>query len=86
MKTHLGADFNTEIYAVLAAYLYSYYDRDSPEDPGAFIRTLTDPDLESVAAKLAFMELSDEISEKELRDCVHHIRDVPLLKQIEEKE
>jgi DNA primase len=86
VKTHLGADFNTEIYAVLAAYLYSYYDRDSPEDPGAFIRTLTDPDLESVAAKLAFMELPDEISEKELRDCVHHIRDVPLLKQIEEKE
>lgn len=86
VKTHLGADFNTEIYAVLAAYLYSYYDQDRPEDPGAFIRTLTDPDLESEATRLAFMELPDEISEKELRDCVHHIRNVPLLKQIEEKE
>lgn len=86
VKNHLGADFNTEIYAALAAYLYSYYDQGHPEDPGFFISTLSDSALESEASRLALKELPDEISEEALMDYVQHIRNVPLLKQIAEKE
>ncbi len=86
VKKHLGADFNTEIYAALAAYLYSYYDQGHPEDPGFFISTLSDSVLESEASRLALKELPDDISEEALKDYVQHIRNVPLLKQIAEKE
>ncbi|MBA4600741.1 DNA primase [Thermoactinomyces mirandus] len=86
VKNHLGADFVTEKYAALAAYLYSYYDQGHPEDPGCFISMLSDSALESEASRLALMDLPDDISEEALMDYVQHIRNVPLLEQIAEKE
>jgi DNA primase len=86
VKNHLGADFHSETYAALAAYLYAYYDQGNPEDAGRFISTLNDMSLASRASELAMLELPDEISEEALMDYVRHIRIVPLLKEIEEKE
>ncbi|MGA9174330.1 MAG: DNA primase [Thermoactinomyces sp.] len=86
VKNHLGADFHSEIYAALAAYLYAYYDQGNPENAGRFISTLQDESLSSKASELAMLELPEEITEDALLDYVRHIKMAPLLKQIEEKE
>ncbi|MBA4493171.1 DNA primase [Paenactinomyces guangxiensis] len=86
VKSHLGADFNTEIYAALAAYLYAYYEHGYPEDAGSFIRYLPNESLIPKASELAMLELPDEVSEEALLDYVRHIRNYPLLKEIEQKE
>jgi DNA primase len=86
VKNRLGGDFHTDVCAALAAYLYAWYEEGNPEDAGRFIGTLPDPSLVSKASELAMLELPDEVSEEALEDYVRHIRNVPLLKAIEEKE
>ncbi|SEN19079.1 DNA primase [Lihuaxuella thermophila] len=86
VKNVLGADFHTEVYAALAAYLYAYYDQGNPADAGRFISTLPDPSLVAKASELAMIEVPDEISEKALKEYVRHIRNFAVLKEIEEKE
>ncbi|WP_089966712.1 DNA primase [Lihuaxuella thermophila] len=86
VKRVLGADFHTEIYAALAAYLYAYYEQGNPEDVGRFIGHLPDQALIQKASELAMLDLPDEVSQEALNDYVRHIRNYPLLKEIEEKE
>lgn len=82
----LGDRFCTEIYAALAAYLYSYYARGNSENVGYFISTLEDKELASKASELAMLELPDEITQSALSDYVKHILNDPIQKEIEEKE
>jgi DNA primase len=86
VKEKVGADFNTEIYAALAAYLYVYYDQGNPEDIGRFISTLPDQTLVSKASECAMLDVPEALSEEALLDYVRHIKNVPILREIEEKE
>jgi DNA primase len=86
IKNRLGADFHSEVYAALAAYLYAYYEQGYPEDVGRFIGTLPDAPLISKASELAMLELPDELSEEALQDYIWHIRNYPIQKEIEQKE
>jgi DNA primase len=86
IKNKLGADFHSEVYAALAAYLYAYYEQGHPGDRGRFIGTLSDARLLSKASELAMLELPDQLSEEALQDYIWHIRNYPIQKEIEEKE
>ncbi|WP_124727809.1 DNA primase [Staphylospora marina] len=86
VKERVGGDFHHELFAALAAYLYAWYDRGSPADPGLFIASLPDPDLVSRASELAMLELPEEIPEEALEDYVRHVKSVPLLQAIGEME
>lgn len=85
VKEQIGADFQTEVYAALAAYLYAYYDQFDTSDISHFLRTLPDQKLMSYASELAMLDLPDPINKKELHDYVHQIRVISIKKQIEEK-
>lgn len=86
VKEKVGADFNTEIYAALAAYLYAYYDQGNPEDVGRFISTLPDQTLISSASEIAMLDVPENLTEEALMDYFRHMKNVPILKEIEEKE
>jgi DNA primase len=86
VKEKIGADFNTEIYAALAAYLYVYYDQGNPEDMGRFISSLPDQALISKASECAMLDVPEYLPEEALLDYVRHIKNVPILRDIEEKE
>ncbi|MBD1371181.1 DNA primase [Hazenella sp. IB182357] len=87
VRDEIGADFNTDLYAALAAYLYYYCEENDNEmDTGRFISSLSDPALIPVATELAMLELPAEPSAEALTDYVRHIRNYPLLQEIEMKE
>jgi len=86
VKNELGADFHTESSAAMAAYLYAFFDQGHSADVNQFISTLPEPSMISLASRLAMMELPDEVSEEALIDYVRHIRNAPLLEEIEQKE
>ncbi|SMP04847.1 DNA primase [Laceyella tengchongensis] len=85
-KEKIGAEFHTEIYTALAAYIYAYYEQGYPEDVSRFIQSLPDDSLKSKASELQMIELPDHPSETELNDHLKNIKTVPILEQIMEKE
>lgn len=87
VREHVGANFYSEIYAALAAYLYTYYDQEGDEDVNVskFIHMLEDQSLRSMASELAMLELPEEIGEQTLLDCADQIRMGLLKDQIAEK-
>lgn len=74
VKMQLGADFQGEVYAALAAYLYRYYQQGQEEDVSRFISTLDDPMLKAKASELAMLDISDTIRKEELQDYVQQIK------------
>jgi DNA primase len=85
VKEHLGAEFHTELYAALAAYLYAYYEQGNPEDPGRFVSGLSDATLGSAASRCAMLEVPNDVPVEALQDYVRHIRNASLVREIEEK-
>ncbi|MFD1425688.1 DNA primase [Kroppenstedtia sanguinis] len=83
LKT-VGADFNIEIHAAIAAYLYSYYSEGHPADPGGFLRYLKDDRLLREASGLVILD-TPEVTEEEISDYIRHICNYPLHKEIERK-
>ncbi|SHE64572.1 DNA primase [Seinonella peptonophila] len=85
VKEHLGGDFYTEIYIVLAAHLYAYYDQGNPSNIHRILEFVDDPSLVPIISELAMMNIPTEPSTDALKDCVRHIRNYPLQRQIEDK-
>lgn len=85
VRETVGADFNSEVYGALAAYLYAYYAEGHPADPGRFIRYLKDERLLEVASGLAFLDTPPEVAEEAIADYIRHIRNHPIHKEIEQK-
>ncbi|WP_240376604.1 DNA primase [Bacillus piscicola] len=82
----LGGGFNVDEHIALAAYLYSYYGDNNPADPGAFINQLDDANLVKKASEIAMLDISRHLSENELVDYIHQIKNYPKWVEIEEKE
>lgn len=80
----VGADFNIEIHAAIAAYLYSYYSEGNPADPGRFLRYLKDDHLLREASGMVILD-TPEVTDEEISDYIRHIRNYPLHKEIERK-
>ncbi|OUM87460.1 MAG: DNA primase [Bacillus thermozeamaize] len=84
-QQEIGSQFNEEEHAVLAAYLYAYYERTREMDVSRFIHTLTDVRLVELASELAMMEMEGDASPQELIDYVKEIKSYPKWIEFEEK-
>ncbi|WP_044642391.1 DNA primase [Risungbinella massiliensis] len=86
VKKELGAEFTTDIYAALAAYLFSYYERGYDADPVRFLHYMGESELSSVVSELLTREIPEPVSEKELQEYVANIRRERLVQEILQKE
>ena len=85
VQQQLGAEFQGEVYAALAAYLYRYYQREKDANVSHFIVTLNDPMLKAKASELAMLEIPETIQKKELQDYVRLIQKSAIEKKLEEQ-
>lgn len=85
VQENLGADFHSEIYTILAAHLYAFYEKGHSADIKRFIQCLPDPALASKVSEITMLSIPEKPSLEELQGCVQHIRNYPLQQQIEEK-
>jgi len=85
VQKEIGSDFHVEDFAVLAAYIYSYYGEYSQPDIRKFLSTLEDPHYIKLATKLAMTDLNENISEHELNDYILQVKNYKFTLLIKEK-
>lgn len=84
VQQEIGSQFNEEEHAVLAAYIYAFYERHREMDLNRFIHSLTDVRLVELASELAMMELEGDVSPQALADYVAEIKRYPKWMEFEE--
>lgn len=85
VERQLGDQFNVEAHAALAAHLYGYYAQGLEPGAGAFIGTLQDEELESLASSLLLSDFGQAMNSQAIDDCIREIKKVPLQRAIENK-
>ncbi|WP_188647291.1 DNA primase [Marinithermofilum abyssi] len=86
VRESVGAEFNVEENAAVAAYLYAYYAEGHPANPGRFIHYVRDDRLVERISGWIMQDIPENILEEEVADYIRHIRTYPLYKEIEAKE
>lgn len=80
----LGADFNVEAHAALAAYIYAYYAEHSSPQISHFIGSL-DEELSDLASAISMLYSKGAVSQQVVDDYIREIRKVPLQQQMNRK-
>ncbi|WP_314733461.1 toprim domain-containing protein [Anaerobacillus sp. CMMVII] len=86
VQAKIGGNFNIDEYQSIVAYLYSYYAEGNEPNSSQFIQKLPDEKLARIAAEIAMMTVSEELSEQELNDYFKQITNYPRILEIEHKE
>ena len=74
VKEEIGSEFHVEDFAVLAAYIYSYYGNGNEADINHFISLLDDEYYIRLATKIAMIDINEEISEKQVNDYISMVK------------
>ncbi|WP_339063706.1 hypothetical protein [Tepidibacillus marianensis] len=74
VQHEIGSHFHVEDFAVLAAYIYSYYSEGYEADIRHFISTLDDERFIRLATNLAMLEMNEDVSEQEFHDYISQIK------------
>lgn len=86
VKETLGGDFHVETHAALAAYLYAYYAEGNMPNPGKFVGSLHDDELEAVASSILLMYPQDSLNRQVLDDCLTEVRRHGLELELKQKQ
>ncbi|SFS81856.1 DNA primase [Marininema halotolerans] len=87
VREKVGAEFNVEAHAAIAAYLYAYYAEGYTADPARFIHYVKDDRLvQEISALMMSESHDDQVSNGEIADYIRHIRNYPLHRKIEQKQ
>lgn len=70
----VGNEFNVEDFAVLAAYLYTYYSIGYDSDVSHFLSTIEDEKYVKLATKIAMNEINEDVSEQGLNDYIMQVK------------
>jgi DNA primase len=84
VREQIDNGFYSTSYQQLAAQLYAYYDKGYSADIKGFLAFLDDEALMKEVNRLIAKEWPQP-SRQELKDCVRHIKNIPLQQAIEEK-
>lgn len=84
VREQMDNGFYSKSYQRLAAQLYAYYDEGYSADIKGFLSFLSDGALVEEVKRLMAKEWPQP-SQQELKDCVRHIKNIPLQQAIEEK-
>ncbi|GBF10158.1 DNA primase [Tepidibacillus sp. HK-1] len=74
IQQEIGSGFHVEDFAVLAAYIYSYYGEGNPADISRFLSTLQDQHDIQLATEMAMLDVNEEITEDELNDYIMQVK------------
>ncbi|MFC4618021.1 DNA primase [Camelliibacillus cellulosilyticus] len=72
VRDRAGASFNIDIHQALAAHLYAFYSEGREADIASFLQRL-DEELRAAATEIAMMQVNDNVSPKEIEDCIRQM-------------
>ncbi len=85
VEQELGDQFNVEIHAVLAAYLYAFYARHDEPEVHQFLSSLQDDKLERAASSISMMDIDQNSSTEIIDDYIRRIKGFPQKQVIAQK-
>ncbi len=84
VQEKVGGRFNIEEHRALAAYIYAFYEEGHEADPSALMSRLPG-ELRTLASELSLLLVADDVSERELADCIRHVLNHPKWLMLKEK-
>ncbi|HEY0828055.1 MAG TPA: DNA primase [Bacilli bacterium] len=85
VQQKLGDQFNVEVHAALAAYLYAYYSPGREPDVSRYIATLQNSKLESAASYISMIDSKQGINSQVIDDYIREIKKYPFQMTINQK-
>ncbi|MGD9676830.1 MAG: DNA primase [Vulcanibacillus sp.] len=85
VSNEIGSEFHVEDFAVLAAYLYSYYGKGNIPEINRFISSIDDDKYRQIATKIAMLEINEDVSQNELDDYIMQVKNHDIDIQVKSK-
>jgi len=82
----LGVEFNIEEHRAIVTYLYAFYEEGHEPNISHFLSKLPNEQMRSVISDIAMIDIHSEITEKELKDYIHHVSNQKKMLILKEKE
>lgn len=82
VQNELGSTFSLTNHQVLVTYLYAYYEENHEPDVSRFIEYLPESDLKNLAAQIAMLAVSENVSDREINDYINAVKGEHLNKEI----
>ncbi|MEK4537450.1 DNA primase [Peribacillus sp. FSL K6-1552] len=78
--------FHVDEHQAIITYLYAFYEDGHEPDTSFFLTYLPDPNLRRIVSEIEMMSVNEEVTEKELTDCINQVLKYEKLLKIKEKQ
>ncbi len=78
--------FHLDEHQAIITYLYAFYEDGHEPDTSFFLTYLPDPNLRRIVSDIEMMSVNEEVSDKELTDCINQVLKYEKLLKIKEKQ
>ena len=78
--------FHVDDHQAIITYLYAFYEDGHEPDTSFFLTYLPDPNLRRIVSEIEMMSVNEEVTDKELTDCINQVLKYEKLLKIKEKQ
>ncbi|MFJ7681585.1 DNA primase [Peribacillus butanolivorans] len=78
--------FHVDEHQAIITYLYAFYEDGHEPDTSFFLTYLPDPNLRRIVSEIEMMSVNEEVTEKELTDCINQVLKYEKMLKIKEKQ
>lgn len=78
--------FHVDEHQAIITYLYAFYEDGHEPDTSFFLTYLPDPNLRRIVSEIEMMSVNEEVTDKELTDCINQVLKYEKLLMIKEKQ
>lgn len=78
--------FHVDEHQAIITYLYAFYEDGHEPDTSFFLTYLPDPNLRRIVSEIEMMSVNEEVTDKELTDCIKQVLKYEKLLKIKEKQ
>lgn len=78
--------FHVDEHQAIITYLYAFYEDGHEPDTSFFLTYLPDPNLRRIVSEIEMMSVNEEVTDKELTDCINQVLKYEKLLKIKEKQ
>lgn len=78
--------FYLDDHQAIITYLYAYYEDGHEPNTSLFLTYLPDPNLRKMVSEIEMMSVDEEVSDKELTDCINQVLKYEKMLKIKEKQ
>ncbi len=78
--------FHLDEHQAIITYLYAFYEDGHEPDTSFFLTYLPDQNLRRIVSDIEMMSVNEEVSDKELTDCINQVLKYEKLLKIKEKQ